>query len=86
MEDPDNELLLEVHASSVRTEESVRNLERRIHNLQRISEHRAELVDKRLDALEDDVQSNKTLIGAFLGTLTAVGGAIVSWVLGLIPP
>jgi len=85
MEDSEKELLLEVHASSVRTEESVRNLERRIHNLQRISEHRSELVDRRLDTLENDVQANKTLIGAFIGVVTAVGGATASWVLGLLP-
>jgi hypothetical protein len=85
MEDSEKELLLEVHASTVRTEESVRNLERRIHNLQRISEARTEVVDGRLDDLEDKVQTNKTIISGFVAALTAVSGAVVSWFLGLIP-
>lgn len=85
MGDSEKELLLEVHASTVRTEEGVRNLERRIHNLQRISERRTEIVDKRLDTLEDDVQTNKTLIGAFVAGFTAISGAVASWFLGLIP-
>jgi hypothetical protein len=85
MEDSEKELLLEVHASTVRTEESVRNLERRIHNLQRISETRTTFVDERLDDLEENVQTNKTMLRGFVAAITAASGAVVSWFLGLIP-